>query len=142
VKKLLILVALCLVGCTSLDVRPVPKSVHLQKVCIKFNDDMNVADLVQVIQEDFAAHGIPSAVFHGERPAGCSAIATYTADRWWDMAPYMVDAQVTIENDSGFLASAHYHLAGHGGLSLAKWEGTHAKLDPAMDAMLINFPKQ
>ena len=33
-------------------------------------------------------------------------------------------------------------MTGHGGLSLAKWEGTHAKLDPAMDAMLINYPKQ
>jgi len=141
-KKLLVLVVLCLVGCTSLDVRPIPKEAHIQKICIKFNDDMNVSDLVQVIQEDFAKHGIPSVVFKAEKPTGCSAIATYTADRWWDMAPYMVDAQVTIENEAGFVGSLHYHLAGHGGFDMAKWEGTHAKLDPAMDAMLINYPKQ
>jgi hypothetical protein len=137
-----LLMLLALAGCTSLDVRPIPKSAHLEKVCIQFNDDMNVSDLVQVIQEDAAAHGIKSVVFKAEKPAGCSATARYTADRWWDITPYMVDATVTLENDSGFLGSLHYHMTGHGGLSLAKWEGTHAKLDPAMDAMLINYPKQ
>lgn len=91
------LTLLALAGCTSLDVRPIPKSAHLEKVCIQFNDDMNVSDLVQVIQEDLAGHAIKSVVFNAEKPAGCSATARYTADRWWDLSPYMVDATVTLE---------------------------------------------
>jgi hypothetical protein len=25
---------------------------------------------------------------------------TYSVDRWWDLAPYMVDAQMTVNKDS------------------------------------------
>jgi hypothetical protein len=32
-------------------------------------------------------------------------------------------------------------MAGHGGLSLAKWAGTHSKIDPVIDEMLRNYPK-
>ena len=140
-RSLLLLGLGVLAGCTSLDVRPIPASANLQKICIKYNDDNNVGDLVQVMQEDFASHGIKSTVVKEEKPVACPVVATYTADRWWDMAPYMVDAKITVESDAGFLGSCHYHLAGHGGFDLAKWEGTHAKLDPAIDAMLVNYPK-
>ena len=142
VRSLALILVAVLAGCTSLDVRPIPASARLQKICIKYNADNNVSDLVQVIQEDFSSHGITSTVIKEDKQVACPAVATYTADRWWDMAPYMVDAQITVENDAGFLGSCHYHLAGHGGLDLTKWEGTHAKLDPAIDAMLINYPKK
>ena len=66
---------------------------------------------------------------------------TYTVDRWWDLKPYMVDAQMTVNKDDAYIGRAHYHLAGHGGLSLAKWAGTHSKIDPLLDEMLRNYPK-
>jgi len=53
----------------------------------------------------------------------------------------MVDAQMTVNKDDAYIGSAHYHLAGHGGLSLVKWEGTHSKIDPLLDEMLRNYPK-
>jgi hypothetical protein len=65
----------------------------------------------------------------------------YTVDRWWDLKPYMVDAQMTVNKDDAYIGSAHYHLAGHGGLSLMQWEGTHSKIDPLLDDMLRNYPK-
>jgi hypothetical protein len=40
--------------------------------------DMNVSDQMQVIQEDVAAHGLKSAAFIAETPAGCSATASGT----------------------------------------------------------------
>jgi hypothetical protein len=66
---------------------------------------------------------------------------TYTVDRWWDLKPYLVDARMTVNKNDAFVGSGHYHLNGHGGLDLAKYAGTHSKIDPVMDEMLRNYPK-
>jgi hypothetical protein len=140
-KYVVILGLVVLAGCTSLDVRPIPASAKLDKICIEFNSEVNVEDFVPVVQEDFFNHGISSVVYHSERPRGCQFTMNYTVDRWWDLKPYMVDAQMTVNKDDAYIGSAHYHLAGHGGLSLMKWEGTHSKIDPLLDDMLRNYPK-
>jgi hypothetical protein len=132
---------LILTGCTSVNVRPIPASAKLEKICIQFNSEVNVEDFVPVVQEDFFSHGISSVVFHSERPKGCEFTMTYAVDRWWDLKPYIVDAQMTVNRDDAYIGSAHYHLAGHGGFSLMKWEGTHSKIDPVLDEMLRNYPK-
>ena len=44
-------------GCTSLDVKPIPASAKLEKVCIKFNEEVNVDDFVPVVQRG-ASRGI------------------------------------------------------------------------------------
>jgi hypothetical protein len=46
-----------------------------------------------------------------------------------------------VNKDDAIIGSAHYHMTGHGGLSLAKREGTHSKIDPVIDEMLHNYPK-
>ena len=48
---------LILSGCTSMDVKPIPASAKLEKVCIQFNEEVNVDDFVPVVQEDFFNHG-------------------------------------------------------------------------------------
>jgi hypothetical protein len=132
---------LILTGCTSVDVRPIPASAKLEKICIEFNSDVNVDDFVPVVQEDFFSHGISSVVYHSARPQGCQFTMVYTVDRWWDLKPYLVDARMTVNKDDAYIGSAHYHLAGHGGFSLMKWEGTHSKIDPVLDELLRNYPK-
>lgn len=44
-------------GCTSMDVKAIPASAKLDKVCIEFNSEVNVDDFVPVVQEDFLSHG-------------------------------------------------------------------------------------
>jgi hypothetical protein len=122
-------------------VRPIAASAKVDKICIKFNEEVNVDDFVPVMQEDFFNHGITSVVFKADKPTTCEFTLNYTVDHWWDLAPYMVDAQMTVNKDDAFIGSAHYHLAGHGGFSLMKWEGTHAKIDSVLDEMLRNYPK-
>jgi hypothetical protein len=141
VKYGLIFGLLALAGCTSVDVRPIAASAKVDKICIRFNTDVNVDDFVPVMQENLFSHGITSVVFNVERPKNCEFTLDYTVDRWWDFAPYMVDARMTVNKDDAFIGSAHYHLTGHGGLSLAKWAGTHSKMDPVIDQMLRNYPK-
>jgi hypothetical protein len=129
-----------LVGCTSLDVKRLPpQPAKIDCVCIKKNADMNVDDLVQVVQERFAKHGLTTKLIDGPMPADCHYMLEYTADRWWDLAPYMVDARLTITKDGAYLSSGHYHLNGHGGLDLGKYAGTASKLNPVIDQMLQDF---
>lgn len=137
----LVLCLLIFAGCTTVDVRPIAASEKVDKICIKFNDEVNVDDFVQVMQEDFFNHGISSSVFKVEKPNDCGFTLNYTVDRWWDLVPYMVDAKLTVNKDDVFIGSGHYHLTGHGGLDLAKWAGTHSKIDPVIDEMLRNYPK-
>jgi hypothetical protein len=87
---------LILAGCTSVNVRPIAASAKVDKICIKFNDEVNVDDFVPVMQEDFFNHGITSVVFKAEKPITCEFTVNYTVDRWWDFTPYMVDAQMTV----------------------------------------------
>jgi hypothetical protein len=124
-----------------MDVRPIPTSAKLDKICIKFNEDVNVDDFVSVMQEDFADHDVTSVIFKAEKPAKCEFTLDYTVDRWWDLAPYMVDARMIVNKDDAFIGSGHYHLKRHGGFSVVKWEGTHSKIDPVIDAMLKDYPK-
>jgi hypothetical protein len=132
-----LLALLGLAACTTLDVRRLPpQQAKIDCVCINKNNDVNVDDFVSVLQEGFDRHGIATKVIEGTVPRDCHYVLTYTADRWWDLAPYMVDAHLTITKDGQFVGSGHYHLFGHGGLDLAKYEGTSSKLNPVIDAML------
>jgi hypothetical protein len=74
---------LILNGCTSMDVRPIPASANLDRICIEFNSEVNVDDFVPVVQEDFFNHGITSVVYHSARPTTCRFTMTYAAERWW-----------------------------------------------------------
>jgi hypothetical protein len=137
---MLFLTLAALVGCTSLEVRALPSQpVKIDCVCIKKNADVNVDDFVQVVQEGFARHGLTTKLIDGPMPADCHYVLEYTADRWWDMAPYMADARLTITKDGAYLSSGHYHLNGHGGFDLGKYAGTASKLNPVIDQMLQAF---
>jgi hypothetical protein len=140
IRIMLFLTLAALVGCTSLEVRALPSQpVKIDCVCIKKNADVNVDDFVQVVQEGFARHGLTTKLIDGPMPADCHYVLEYTADRWWDMAPYMADARLTITKDGAYLSSGHYHLNGHGGFDLGKYAGTASKLNPVIDQMLQAF---
>jgi len=48
---------LILSGCTSMDVKPIPASAKLDKICIEFNSEVNVDDFVPVVQETSSIMG-------------------------------------------------------------------------------------
>jgi hypothetical protein len=140
IRFFLLISLAAMVGCTSLEVRTLPpQPAKIDFVCIKKNADVNVDDLVSVVQEGFARHGLITKLVDGPMPAECHYVLEYTADRSWDLALYMTDARLTITKDGAYLSSGHYHLNGHGGLDLAKWAGTASKLNPVIDQMLENF---
>lgn len=133
----LALVALC--ACTSVKVKPLDSSLAMKHVCIHTNPAVRVSDFVTVMQDGFQRHGIAADVYDGDPPASCNFVTTYTALRSWDFKPYLSQAEIRITEHGRLVASATYHLNGKGGLSLMKWKGTKAKIDPVMDKLLAGF---
>jgi hypothetical protein len=138
-KSLLLAAGILISGCTAVAVKPASPELQLLRVCIEENPRVEVADFVSVVRDGFERHGIATLLISGAPTAGCDAVLTYTARQSWDMAPYLSVAELRLERDGHLIASAEYHLRGRGGLSLMKWEGTKAKMDPVIDELLKGY---
>ena len=63
-------ILLSLIGCTSIQVKPIDPDINLQHVCIKENPKVIVADFVSVLRDGFDRHGVSTEVFAGPTPDG------------------------------------------------------------------------
>jgi hypothetical protein len=121
-------------GCTAVTVQPLAE--RPAQVCIKKNPAVIVDDFLPVVQEGFSRHNIATFVYDLP-PLACPYVLEYTARQTWDMAIYLVSADLTIRNSNGReVGKAHYHLRNRGGLSLMKWQGTETKIAPVIDELL------
>jgi hypothetical protein len=132
----IIVFALALVGCTSIQVQPIDRSVGLQHVCIQENPRVIVVDFLTVLRDGFDRHGISTEVFSGTASDRCEYVLTYTALQSWDWVSYLSYAELWLEHKGRKVGSAKYHLIGRGSLSLMKWQGTKTKMDPVIDELL------
>src|SRR5271157_4865508 len=133
--------AACLSGCTSVDVRPLPAENHITNVLIRENPKVAVDDFLDVLIEGFERHGIATKVVSETADVKDAYVVTYVAHLTWDLKPYLVRATINIEKESHRIAHAEYHLVGGGGLDVMKWEGTKAKIGPVIDELLKGFNK-
>jgi hypothetical protein len=136
-----IVFALALAGCTSIQVQPIDRSVGLEHVCIQENPRVIVADFLTVLRDGFDRHGISTEVFSGTASDRCEYILTYTALQSWDLTLYLWYAELRLEHKGQKIGFAEYRLRGRGltargGLSLMKWQGTKTKMDPVLDELL------
>jgi hypothetical protein len=141
--KTLVLVICCgiFTACTSVTVRRPDSNLVIKHVCIQENPKVWVSDFLPVLKNGFSRHGIATTSYSGTtKPAGCEYVLSYTALQSWDFTPYLSHAELWLEKDGRQIAYAEYHLIGKGGLSLMKWEGTKAKMDPVIDELLQNGP--
>ena len=136
---LLLVFVLFMIGCTSITVRPIGSEHNLKQVYIQKNPKVKVRDFVSVLEAGFDRHGINTKVYSGLIPDSGEYILTYTAFQSWDFAPYLSHAEIRVGNDEEDIGYAEYHLKGKGGLSLMKWKGTKAKMDPVIDELLKNY---
>lgn len=138
IKMFLPILAVGLVGCTSVKVTPLSKTEAISHICIQQNDAVKVSDLLPVVQQRLSYHHISSVVFSSSLPDNCRYIMNYTARRTWDVVPYLSSADFTINREGVVIASANFHLRAGGGLSLMKWRGTEYKINPVIDRLVGN----
>lgn len=134
---------LLLGGCTQINVAPVDPALRITHVCIEKNPKVRVSDFLSVLRKGFYRHGITTEVYSphsGWGEPACDYILRYTALRSWDVVPYLSHAELSLWDRHGrLIATAEYHLAGKGGLTFTKWEGTKSKMDPVIDMLLRGY---
>ena len=124
-------------ACASVvEVKPVNAKIAIKHVCIKENSKADDAMFLQVLRSGFDRNGISTEIYATTKPANCEFIVTYEAFNRWELTPglYLRDAQIHIEKDGRYVASATFHAGA--GFVESKWQSTKVKIDPLIDAML------
>ena len=133
-------VVVFLVGCTSVQVKPLDSSLAISKVCIEKNEKVIVPQFLEILKSGFDRHGISTEIFHGKAPDECEIVCTYTALRSWDFTPYLSHAELWLRDQNGkLIAYAEYHLKGGGGFALNKWASAKSKINPVIDELLVGY---
>jgi hypothetical protein len=122
-----------------------------QKLCIEYNPDTAVSDVVPALQIELHKHQIESRVYEaGPLTAStlseeCRVWLKYSAYIAWDVPPmgsvyqsYVTTAALTLRDSNGaVLSSSHYELGT--GFGTSKWASTQRKLAPVVTALLTGF---
>lgn len=116
---------------------------RLSELCIEFNPQAQVADLVPALQLALRNHQIESRVYEGAFAGpNCQVWLRYNAQMAWDKAArseryqsYVSAANLTLQTTKGqILSSSHYVLDPTRGSS--KWASTQDKLAPVVSALV------
>ena len=134
-------VVLCLAGCTSIEVRPLPYDAQVKDIKLIENPKVIVDDFVPVMEKYFSQHGIGLKHFAESARVGENEyVIRYSAKRSWMVVPYLSDAHVKVYKGDMIVAECKYHLIGRSiCLSLYKWQGVETKMQPVFDELLKNY---
>jgi len=116
---------------------------QIKELCIEFNPQAQVADVVPALQNALHQLNVDSRVYDNVSAADkCPIWLRYNAFIDWDTppfsdryTPYVSTAALTLQNASGqVLASSNYVLT-HG-FERSKWASTQNKLGPVVAALI------
>jgi hypothetical protein len=125
-----------LAGCAiTQTVKPV-RTAGITSLCIKKNPQVQMDGFVQELRAQIEKKGIRTTMFEGDRPATCRHHVEYTANWRWDLAMYLVFAQISVHDDGLLIGQATYDAHGGGGRP-DKFGPTAEKLRALLDALLV-----
>ena len=113
------------------------------ELCIEFNPQTQVADMVPALQTALRSHHIESRVYEGAVAGqACQVWLRYSAQIDWDRPPmterfqsFVSTATLSLQTAQGrVLSSSHYVL--EPGYGTSKWASTHDKLEPVVAALV------
>ena len=118
----------------------------LDAVCIRFDPDTPVADIVPALQAELRRHRVESRVYDRAMPAEtCATWLQYAAQIDWDQPPFhgefkpfLRHAALSLRSARGEVLSTSQYLL-DGGFSQGKWTSTREKLAPVVTALLTGI---
>jgi hypothetical protein len=132
--NIIILFTALLPACAAVkDVKPVEPTFAIQHVCIQENPKVVIGDFLQVLRDGFDRHGISTEAFKDTKPSNCEHVVTYVAHNRWEWRVFLSDAEIRIEKDGRYVASASLH---YGKWATGKDQTTKEKIEPLIDEML------
>jgi hypothetical protein len=138
-KFIVVCIAVCMLSaCTSVTVLAVDSAKHpIDTVCIERNDAVVVDDFLAVVEQGFIRHGLETAVYDGNLPESCEYSLWYTAERGWDIAPYLDFVELRLKQRGKTIGTATYRHSG--GFGFNKWNSTKSKMNPVIDKLLAAY---
>ena len=125
-------------GCAiTQTVKPVA-ATGITSICVKNNPQVMMSDFPKELRAQVESKGIKTSTFDGEKPGSCKHHMEYTANWRWDMAMYLVFADLRVYEDGLLVGQATYDAHG-GGANFSKFGKTAEKLQPLVDQL---FPKR
>ncbi len=122
-----------------MEVSPVPaRGYPISLLCIERNPDVVVEDLLPVIEQGVARHGIATRIVDAPIPAECDYTLWYAARRRWDIRPVLGYVELRVRLQGETIGTATY--LSRPSLSPLKWRSTESKIGPVIDELLGQFP--
>lgn len=118
----------------------------LDTVCIEFNNQTQVPDLVPALQAELQKHGIDSKVYDTPPAARlCNTWLEYTAYFEWgrppfsgDFRPYVTSVQLALRSKEGeLISSSQFQLDPY--LARGQWTSTRTKVSPVVTALVTGY---
>lgn len=130
--RITLTICLALSACTAVSVDPVSSTTALDIICIVDNPKVAVKDFVSVVETRFAHHGVTTKLVSSRDD--CPITLDYTAERSWDLKPFLNYALLTLRDNGTTIGKAEYRHKG--GFALTKFAGTATKMNPVIDELL------
>jgi hypothetical protein len=126
--------ALAMTGCAiTQNVRPVT-APDISLLCIKKNPEVMMSEFVTELKSQVEAKGMKARIYEGATPADCRHRIEYTANWRWDLAMYLVFADLRVYDKDLLIGQANYDARAGGG-RMDKFGPTAGKLKGLVDEL-------
>ena len=119
----------------------------VKRLCIEFNRNAPLPDLVPALQAELRGIGVASRVYEaGAGADDCEVWLRYAATVDWDTPPfgdaarpYLSAASMSLQRSGGALLASSGYSVDDAGFGASKWATTRTKLAPVVRALIQGF---
>jgi hypothetical protein len=134
---LLLVLSLALMGCSIVQ-NATPSSTQLKEICVIANPKVSQPEFIEVYQKELGAKGFEVKLLTADSTIStCPLTTTYAANWAWDLALYMVYAEMKVYEDGKPAGEAIYD-ARKGGANMSKFIKANEKIKEMVNLV---FPK-
>lgn len=116
----------------------------VKDVCVEYNRDMPLDELVPALQAELKTQGVDSRVYDvGSGPRACDYWLRYVGSIEWGVPPlgrdhraYLSTAALSLHRADGRLLSSSAYAGDSG---LGRWASTRKKIAPVVKALITGF---
>jgi len=116
----------------------------VKDVCVEYNRDMPLDELVPALQAELKSQGVESRVYDvGSGQHGCAHWLRYVGSIEWGVPPlghehraYLSNAALSLHRADGRLLSSSAYAGDSG---LGRWASTRKKIAPVVKALITGF---
>lgn len=132
-RALPLLLAVLISGCAIKKIVEPVRGADIILLCIERKETVQMAGFLPTMKSHIDAKGVPTTVYSGDKPEGCSHILRYNATWRWKWAMYLQTAEMRVyDKDERQIGMVQY---GAGSATTGKYGSTESKVAPLIDQL-------